>query len=201
MLLSRRIALDDNGIGILAQTLEDLHTKAVDWFAVENAPDSGRRVQLVVDARYVGQNFELAVPVVDGERLSARDVPNAKVVTKAFCDAHDQAYGYASQTDPVEIVNVRLSASAKLHTFEGKTAFIGEASEPQVRNMRMVYFDAERPVESRIYDRAEMRPGQRVTGPAILEQMDTTTPVYPGDVAEMSPDGHLIITINTKNVV
>ena len=198
---SRRIALDDNGIGILTQTLEDLHTKAVDWFAVENAPDSGRRVQLVVDARYVGQNFELAVPVVDGERLSARDVPNAKVVTKAFCDAHDQAYGYASQTDPVEIVNVRLSASAKLHTFEGKTAFIGEASEPQVRNMRMVYFDAERPVESRIYDRAEMRPGQRVTGPAILEQMDTTTPVYPGDVAEMSPDGHLIITINTKNVV
>ena len=45
-----------------------------------------------------------------------------------------------------------------------------------------------------------MRPGQRVDGPAILEQMDTTTPVYPGDVAEMTADGHLIITINARDV-
>jgi len=43
-----------------------------------------------------------------------------------------------------------------------------------------------------------MRPGQSVTGPAVIEQMDTTTPVYPGDLAEMTPDGHLIITINPE---
>lgn len=198
--VSRRIALDDTGIGALAQTLADLHTKAVDWFAKEKAPETDRSVQLIVDARYVGQNFELAVPVAAGAQLSVNDVPNAQTVTKAFCDAHDQAYGYASETDPVEIVNVRLSARAKLHTFEDKPAVDSEIDEPQVRDTRLVYYDTDAPVESRIYDSAEMRPGQRIIGPAVLEQMDTTTPVYPGDVAEMTPDGHLIITIKPEDV-
>ena len=55
-------------------------------------------------------------------------------------------------------------------------------------------------MKARIYDRAVMRPGQRIIGPAIIEQMDTTTPVYQGDVAEMTPDGHLIITIDPEVV-
>jgi N-methylhydantoinase A len=97
-------------------------------------------------------------------------------------------------------VNVRLSARAKLHTFEDKPAVDSKIDEPQVRDTRLVYYDTDAPVESRIYDSAEMRPGQRITGPAVLEQMDTTTPVYPGDVAEMTPDGHLIITIKPEDV-
>ncbi len=195
---SRRIALNADGVTALGQTLETLHDRAVEWFDSEKAPAHGRRVQLVMDARYVGQNFELAVEVAEGTQLSARDVPDAAAMTRAFCAAHDQAYGYASETDPVEIVNVRLSARAKLHKFEDKPAISGDAGQPAVRDTRLVYFDAETPVESRIYDRAEMRPGQRIEGPAVLEQMDTTTPIYPGDVAEMTPDGHLIITIHSE---
>ena len=195
---SRRIALDTAGLGILAETLEDLNAKALDWVESESAPVDGRRVQLVVDARYVGQNFELAVPVAEGATLASGDVPNIADMTAAFCAAHDQAYGYASDTDPIEIVNVRLSASAKLHKFEDKAAPSGDAGAPSARDTRQVYFTEEAPVEARIYDRAEMRPGQSVTGPAVIEQMDTTTPVYPGDVAKMTPDGHLIITINPE---
>ena len=195
---SRRIALDTAGLGALAETLEDLNAKALDWFKGESAPDTGRRVQLVVDARYVGQNFELAVPVAEGATLAAGDVPNIADMTAAFCAAHDQAYGYASETVPIEIVNVRLSASAKLHRFDDKPAPTADAGEPTVRDTRQVYFTEEAPVEAQIYDRAEMRPGQSVTGPAVIEQMDTTTPVYPGDLAEMTPDGHLIITINPE---
>lgn len=195
---SRRIALNADGVNVLAETLEDLYAKAQDWFASEKAPTDGRRVQLVVDARYVGQNFELAVPVAEGAQLAASDMPGAAAMARAFCVAHEQAYGYASETDPIEIVNVRLSASAKLHSFEDKPAVSGDAGTPVVRDTRQVYFNAETPVEARIYDRAEMRPGQCIEGPAVLEQMDTTTPVYPGDVAQMTPDGHLIITINPE---
>lgn len=195
---SRRIALDAVGIEILKETLTDLGAKASEWFDHESAPTGGRRVQLVVDARYVGQNFELAVPVAEGTTLAAADVPDAAAVHAAFCAAHDQAYGYASENDPVEIVNVRLSASAKLHQFEDKPAVSGEPGAPEVRDRRQVYFNDESPVVARIYDRAEMRPGQIVEGPAVLEQMDTTTPVYPGDVAKMTPDGHLIITIDPE---
>lgn len=195
---SRRFSIDDAGIGILVEALGELQAKANTWFDGENAPPDGRHVQLVVDARYVGQNFELAVPIAEGASLSASDSPDIAALNAAFHQAHDQAYGYASDTDPVEVVNVRLSASAKLHEFEDKPAVTGDAGVPEVRDTRPVYFDADEPVETRIYDRAEMRPGQRVKGPAIVEQMDTTTPVYPGDVAEVTADGHLIITINER---
>ena len=198
---SRRFSIDGAGVGVLAEALGELQDKAQAWFEGENAPPGGRHVQLVVDARYVGQNFELAVPIAEGASLGASDIPDADALSLAFHRAHDQAYGYASDTDPVEVVNVRLSASAKLHAFEDKPAVTGDAGTPEVRDTRAVYFDADTPVEARIYDRAEMRPGQRVEGPAILEQMDTTTPVYPGDTAEMTADGHLIITINARDAV
>lgn len=198
--VSRRITLDKAGVDQLRETLQELDDRAQIWFGAEKAPKTGRRLQLVVDARYVGQNFELAVPVADGVALSGRDVPDAAALKAAFCSAHDQAYGYASETDPIEIVNVRLSASAKLHRFEDRAAPDGKPGEPQHRDTRQVYFKADAPVETRIYNRADMRPGQRVKGPAILEQMDTTTPIYPGDVAVMTADGHLIITINSKDV-
>lgn len=195
---SRRFALNAGGLTILASALEELNTKAMNWFESEKTPTNGRQVQLVVDARYVGQNFELAVPVATAASLTSRDVPDVPTVRTAFCQAHDQAYGYASETDPIEIVNVRLTASASLHKFEDKASLDGDPGKPQVRDVRPVFFDDETPVETRIFDRAEMRPGQKIAGPAVLEQMDTTTPVYPDDMAEMTPDGHLIITINPE---
>ena len=198
---SRRFSIDVAGIGVLTKALDDLQAKANVWFDRENAPPDGRQVQLVIDARYVGQNFELAVPIAEGAALSASDMPDVEALNIAFHQAHDQAYGYASDTDPVEIVNVRLSARAKLHEFEDKPQVTGDVGEPQVRDRRDVYFDADTSVETRIYDRAEIRPGQRIEGPAILEQMDTTTPVYPGDVAEVTADGHLVITINVRDMV
>ena len=77
------------------------------------------------------KTLNLQCPWPQVRQLSVNDVPNAQTVTKAFCDAHDQAYGYASETDPVEIVNVRLSARAKLHTFEDKPAVDSEIDAPQ----------------------------------------------------------------------
>lgn len=193
---SRRFRIDEDGVKVLALVLEELHNLAVDWFNTEKAPQVGRQVELVVDARYVGQNFELAVPLVSGATLALDDVPNVTEMHAAFCTAHDIAYGYFSETDPIEIVNVRLSASARLHQFCDKLAITKDPSTLTARDRREVYFDAETPVETLIFDRTEMFPGQHIKGPAVLEQMDTTTLIYPGDMAEMTADGHLIITIN-----
>ena len=115
-------------------------------------------------------------------------MPNANDLHDAFWRAHDVAYGYSSAADPIEIVNVRLSASAKLHQFEDKPPVTGDPGAPVARDRRnVIFFDPDEPVEARIYDRAEMQPGQTISGPAIIEQMDTTTPIYPGDVAQMTP--------------
>ena len=194
---SRRIEMTSSGMEALSEILKELNFKAQEWFFSEGASPEGRRLQLLVDARYVGQNFELAVHIASGESLFADDIFNPNSLIKAFCEAHDQAYGYSSDTDPVEIVNVRLSASARLHNFEQNSALPINAPKEQLvlRDTRLVYFDDKDPVETLVYSRDELKPGQRIEGPAILEQMDTTTPVYPHDIAEVTAEGHLIITI------
>ena len=193
---SRRFTLDDAGVGMLRDALADLLTRSSAWYEDEGLPIEGRNLQLTVDARYVGQNFELAVPVASAGSLSADDVPGLEEMLQRFHDAHETAYGYASDGDPVEIVNVRLSASARLYKEVEAQEVSGDANEPQPRDRREVYFDADAPVETDVYDRADLKPGQIVRGPAIIEQLDTTTPVYPGDRAETTPHGHLIITID-----
>ncbi len=192
---SRRFKLDETGIGILCGALDDLLKRSEAWYDDEGLPDEGRNLQLTVDARYVGQNFELAVPVASGSGLSINDVPGQKAMLQRFHEAHETAYGYASDSDPVEIVNVRLSANARLYKEVEAQPVPGDASEPQPRDKRDVYFGADEPIETNVYNRADLKPGQTVLGPAIIEQLDTTTPVYPGDQAETTPHGHLIVKI------
>ncbi|MDP6167045.1 MAG: hydantoinase/oxoprolinase family protein, partial [Gammaproteobacteria bacterium] len=195
---STRFKLDESNGAVLAGLLEQLNTKAQLWFQSESAPTEGRRVELVVDARYVGQNFELAVPIVAGAQLTPADLPDMQVLHAQFCEVHELAYGYASTESPVEIVNVRLSASARLHVFENRSAAIATPPAPIARAQQPVFFDGEHSVATNLYDRSTLLSGQRIHGPAIVEQLDTTTPIYPGDIAEVTPDGHLIVTINAE---
>ncbi|MGI9486680.1 MAG: hydantoinase/oxoprolinase family protein [Geminicoccaceae bacterium] len=195
---SRRIPVSDDGIAEICGLVEALNAEALAWFEAEAAPPEGRRVELVLDARYVGQNFELAMPVAEARSLGRNDIPDAAALHRKFCEAHERAYGYASAGDPVEIVNLRLTARAKLHEFEDGPAASGDPGRPKPREAREVFFEAEAPVAADIYDRAALLPGQRLHGPAIVEQLDTTTPVYPGDIAEVTVDGHLIIHIGAE---
>jgi N-methylhydantoinase A len=192
---SRRFDVDAAGMTILADALAGLDARASDWFQRENAPTDGRQLRLVVDARYVGQNFELAVPVATGATLGASDIPDPTRMHVAFREAHDIAYGYASEDDPIEIVNVRLSASARLYVERDAATPTRSTAEPTPNGHRPVFFDGDAFVDAALFSRDGLEFGQTIHGPAIIEQLDTTTPIYPGDRAEVTPDGHLIITI------
>ena len=63
-----------------------------------------------------------------------------------------------------------------------------DASEPAYEE-RLVYFDAESPATAKVYQRTDLKTGQQVVGPAIIEQLDTTTPIYPGDRCQSPPTG------------
>ncbi len=194
--VSRRFTLDESGLVNLAAALAELSARASQWFDAESTPTEGRQLGLLVDARYVGQNFELAVPVVSGATLAADQLPGLEQLTATFNEAHETAYGYASDSDPIEIVNVRLSAAAKLHDDPESEHSDPVSSAPEPGGVRSVFFDAETAVDAKVYARTDCLPGHRIIGPAIIEQLDTTTPVYPGDQVEVTSDGHLIIVIN-----
>ena len=145
-----------------------------------------------VDMRYVGQSYELTVPL-PAEQLDASKIDR---VLEQFHIEHDRAYGYSAPTEPVEFVNLRLTAIGKiakprLRELEGNNSDIAAAKKAS----RSVYFaESDGYVECPIYDRYLLGPSCVLTGPAIVEEIDSTTVIHPGYSAQVDRFGNLILT-------
>jgi len=148
-----------------------------------------QRMQRTADLRYVGQAFEVRVPVADG----ALDRTALDQVATAFHAAHHQLYGYDFAADPrqaVEWVNLRVSGIGPIRR-PGivEAAPTGRASS---RGTRPVFFDAWG--ETPLHWRPDLSPGDVVVGPAIVEEFGSTVPVHPGFVATVDRFGNLLLT-------
>lgn len=145
-----------------------------------------------VDMRYVGQSYELTVPL-PAEQLDASMIAT---VLEQFHIEHDRAYGYSASEEPVEFVNLRLTAIGKiakprLRELEGDNTDIAAAQKA----VRSVYFaESDGYVECPIYDRYLLGPDCVLTGPAIVEEIDSTTVIHPGYSAQVDRFGNLILT-------
>ena len=192
---SDRIPGDAAGTRRLAGNVEALAARARAWFDAERIPAESRRIELSVDARYVGQNFELAVPIAAGGDAGAISIPSPKSLRERFFEVHESAYGYANPHDPIEIVNVRLTARGRLIEEPALPAPGDPGPLPEPFEHRPVRFFVEGAVDCPVYDRESLQPGHALDGPAIIEQLDSTTPIFPGDRAETDPAGNLVIRI------
>ena len=219
---SERIAGDTAGHERLTGQVDALTARARAWFDVEGVPARSRRLELAVDARYVGQNFELAVPVATqghgvpagpaepvgsaglagalGAARSAGDdaripVPSPDALRERFLEVHESAYGYANPHDPIEIINVRLTARGRLldEPIRPESGEPGPLPEPFEH--RTVCFAPEDTTACPVYDRESLRTGSSLEGPAIVEQFDSTTPIFPRDTAVVDRAGNLVIRI------
>ncbi|UCH75085.1 MAG: hydantoinase/oxoprolinase family protein [Rhodospirillales bacterium] len=194
--VSQRTPVADPQVPDIQDMVAALRDQAAAWFDAEDIPDDDRIYELSLDMRYVGQNFELAVPFVQAPRLAPGDVPDAGAMRRMFFAAHDRAYGYHNPDDPVEVVNVRLTARGRLYREPAAPADDSAPPAPEPFETRPVYFsDFETPLETPVYDRARLSAGQLVSGPAIVEQLDATTPVWPGDRATVDAAGNIVIEV------
>ena len=219
---SERIAGDAAGHERLAGHVDALTARACAWFDAEGVPARSRRFELAVDARYVGQNFELAVPIatqsqgdpagaagladraglagVSSPAASGADearipVPSPDALRERFLEVHESAYGYANPHDPIEIVNVRLTARGRLLD-EPVRPEPGEPGPlPEPFEHRTVCFAPGDATACPVYERGSLRPGNSLDGPAIVEQLDSTTPIFPRDTAVVDRAGNLVIRI------
>jgi N-methylhydantoinase A len=151
--------------------------------------DARLSLEYSVDARYVGQNFEL--PVV----LPAGPADLAPAVRAGFDAEHRRLYGYDQPEKEIEIVTLRLRASVPARTAlpkEAPSAARGEA--PLAVGKRRVHFaDHGGFVECPIYERESLQPAHLLRGPLIVEQMDTTTVVPPDWVCSVDRRLNLIL--------
>ncbi len=174
----------------VAARVGELLGEARAWFAAEKVAEEDRRYDVVLDARYVGQNFEL--PVSLGR---AETIPDAAAIRDAFFAEHERAYGFHNPGDPVEIVNFRLVAVGRLAQPEARPAPAGGPQPPAPTERRPVWFDADAAVDTPVYDRARLAPGNVVAGPAVIEQLDATILLFPGDRGTVDPYLNLVVEL------
>ncbi|RBY76420.1 hydantoinase/oxoprolinase family protein [Geodermatophilus sp. TF02-6] len=173
----------------------DLETRARTALDGEGFDRADQRLQRTADLRYVGQAFEVRVPVPDGQL----DAEGSDTVAQAFHAAHRQLYGYDFADDPrqaVEWVNLRVSGIGPIRRPDLVEPEPRDGGvERAVTGSRRVFFDGW--VETPTYDRPRLAPGDVVRGPAIVEEFGSTVPVHPGFVATVDTHGNLLLTKET----
>lgn len=168
----------------------ELEREASAWLAAEGVPPSQRRLSRLADLRYRHQGFEITVPW-DESDLSVDGL------VRRFHERHRRLYTYALEDAPVEIVTLRVSATGGLRrlTLPRLPARTGSAVQARTGRRRVYFEEMAGWVECATYDRASLPPGGILAGPAIVEQLDATTVVLPGQRATVDRVGNLIVRV------
>src|SRR4029453_5034180 len=132
-----------------------------------------------IDMRYVGQGFEVTVPVEPGEDLK-----------RAFEAATVRSHGRKGPEVPIEAISWRVLTRGPDPDLKLKAAPTGEGDAR--KGTREVWFDAAY-VDTPIYARYRRAGGEQIDGPAIVEERESTTVVGPGATARVADDGSLIL--------
>ena len=193
---SGRYVIDSAGIERLKGVVEELAETAQDWFGVEEISEDNQYLVLTLDARYVGQNFELPVEIHRSETDAIPLPDDAESIVSGFNEVHEQFYGFSNDGEDVEVVNIRLTAGGRLETVESSHENAAVADPPEEIDTRPVWFADEEPVHTPVYDRSALKVGMTITGPAIIEQFDSTTVVYPDDHLTVDSALNLIVSVN-----
>ena len=169
---------------LVAATLAAMERDGLAMLDAAGMPGARRELQRAADLRYRRQAYELTVPVPPGEMTSA----SLAAMAAAFHAKHEQTYGHANRTEPVQLVNLRLTALGRL---PGMTlAQRGDTAKARQRD-REVWFAETGFAACPVFWRDGLVAGERLAGPAIIEAMDSTTVVPPGWIAAIDERGYI----------
>jgi N-methylhydantoinase A len=168
-----------------------LHAQAEHWFEEEGIAPEARQLTRTVDIRYAGQNYELAIAVPEGPITSA----TLDTLADGFARAHRRMYGFVAEDEAVQLVTFRVEAAGLVRkaSFEPRDDAGRDASGAIVGERRVWLPEAGGFVPCPIYDRTRLDAGNHIAGPAIVEQMDTTTIILPGMSARVEPYLNMIL--------
>jgi N-methylhydantoinase A len=170
-------------------TLQDLENQAQDQLTSEGVPLERQIISRSCDVRYFGQSFELNIPI-DGQILSDEDIQN---ISLTFHAAHRRTHGHAMEGDPIEMVNYRVSAVGKSPDL--KLKLNNSVGRNALKGRRDVVF-REGIIDCPIFERHALTPGFQIDGPAIVEQIDSTTIICPQQSGRVDINANLIITLD-----
>ncbi len=176
----------------LTERFQDFETQGRERLREEALPGERMAFERRVDLRYVGQSFDLPVPVPDGE-ITDEDM---ETVASRFHDRHERRYGHAYPEEPVELVTVRLRARGVVDEPDLRPEPVGGTVEAAVTDTREVVYDG-RARETRIYDRDAIPTDATFEGPAVVEGRESTVVVHPDQRVRADEYGNLHVEVET----
>jgi N-methylhydantoinase A/oxoprolinase/acetone carboxylase beta subunit len=177
----------------LHSAFEELEQQARAQLEEDGVPADQMLIQRVADCRYLGQGYELRVDVDSG----AIDQDWVEKLRGDFHDIHEREYSRRFEESDIEIPNVRVRGIGLMPLLQVPEVEHGEASaDDALRYEREAWFRVGgelRQVSTRFYDRAALKAGNTLEGPAIVNQYDSTTVIPPGLTARIDRFGNIVI--------
>ena len=169
-----------------------MEKQGLDDLARGRAMTADLETQRGADMRYVGQEHAVTVDIPI-ELFKAKDRDGIK---KRFDAVHETRYGYSAPQENAEIVSLRSATIGLMRKPASEPIVIGgPAPDAAFRGNRAVYFSETGMVETPTYDRVLLKAGNRIPGPALVEEHASTTVVHPKDILEVDAFGNLHIEI------
>jgi N-methylhydantoinase A len=189
-------------VGRLGQLDTALVTKVFDELGISGQEQMQRDgisssiadFRFFADLRYVGQEHALAIPVSGPDMLTG----DTAKVRELFNVEHDLRYGQSALEEQMEVVNLRLVVTAAREDTVAEDWLTQDwdvESDAPETSREVIYDDPARPVTARVLWRPAMPAGYTLTGPAVIEEPNSTILIFPGDEVTVTKAGHLIIDI------
>jgi N-methylhydantoinase A len=170
----------------------ELTAAATQWLDKPDTLGATGSQDVALDMRYVGQNFELAIPIPQGKSL-----PRPDWLRRAFLDAHQRKYGHHDPLAAIEIINVRVTARKARADLVGQGLGVRQVHSPPIlTNTHPVWFSTTRPVDVPFIERNGLASGMTLEGPLVITQYDATTLVPPDCRLCVEGDGNIVIRID-----
>lgn len=182
------VEFDHVDLGRLNSIYEELESQAVEALSREQECDM--HVLRTADLRYLGQNYELSVPVPGGQ-LTLNELG---VIKENFNNEHLKLYGHNKTDEKLELISLRVAIIGSLTKPSFKETSRSSDGAGALKGTRDVYYHSEKDfVSSNVYDRDLIPIGERIDGPAIIEEMDSTIVINPGQSAQIDNYGNVVI--------
>ena len=177
----------------LAADFDALERQATERLRADNLGADQLLIRRIADCRYIGQGYELRAELPAGEITADWQQQAAE----AFHQAHEREYVRRFPDSDIQLVNIRVQGVGLIPELQLKEIPTGGSSPDAARIATLdVIFNKDGTPEKLVtnfYDRERLQAGNIITGPAIIEQLDSTTVVNPGLSAAVDRQGILII--------
>jgi len=185
--------MDDLEMAELEDEFKKLEAEGRKALEASGIPRERIVFERAADMRYVGQEHAVAVrvPAAVGDETARAEIK------KLFDDAHELRYSHSAPGESADIVSLRVSAIGRLGKPEFPRIPSGDPAPPPAarRGTRSVIFEGSGALEAAVFDRTKLLQGNMIPGPAIIEEVASTTVVEPGDSVTVNAYGHLVMQL------